>query len=82
LGPDAPDRRAPTVALAHRRRGEDLANDLTHHKIMAGGDHFYAYRLVKAMGIDPDHGVLRVSFVHYTTRDEVDRLIRALDAVL
>jgi selenocysteine lyase/cysteine desulfurase len=34
------------------------------------------------MHIRPDHGVLRLSFVHYTTADEVSRLIKALDAVL
>ena len=35
-----------------------------------------------ALGIDPEHGVLRLSFVHYTRASEVERLIRALDAVL
>ncbi len=34
---------------------------------------------LEAMGVDPDQGVLRLSFVHYTTRDEIDRLIAALD---
>jgi selenocysteine lyase/cysteine desulfurase len=32
--------------------------------------------------VDPDHGALRVSFVHYTSPDEVTKLIRALDEVL
>jgi selenocysteine lyase/cysteine desulfurase len=34
------------------------------------------------MGVDTGSGVLRMSFVHYTTAGEVDRLIAALDAVL
>jgi selenocysteine lyase/cysteine desulfurase len=34
------------------------------------------------MGVDPEAGVLRLSFVHYTTRAEVDRLIAALDRTL
>jgi selenocysteine lyase/cysteine desulfurase len=34
------------------------------------------------MGVDPEKGVLRLSFVHYTSRAEVDRLIEALDHVL
>jgi selenocysteine lyase/cysteine desulfurase len=49
---------------------------------MAGGGNFYARRPLEAMGIDPDRGVLRMSFVHYTTAEEVERLIAALEAVL
>ena len=32
--------------------------------------------------IDPDHGVLRLSFLHYTAEEEAGRLIEALDALL
>jgi selenocysteine lyase/cysteine desulfurase len=39
-------------------------------------------RLLEGLGIDPDRGVLRVSFVHYTHPGEVERLIGALDDVL
>jgi len=49
---------------------------------MAGGGDFYAVRALTAQGADPDHGVLRLSFVHYTTEAEVEHLIRALDQVL
>jgi selenocysteine lyase/cysteine desulfurase len=35
-----------------------------------------------ALGIPPDQGVVRTSFVHYTTREEVLRLIEALDKIL
>jgi selenocysteine lyase/cysteine desulfurase len=38
--------------------------------------------VLEAMGVSPQHGVLRMSFVHYTTPEEVDRLIKALDAEL
>lgn len=82
LGPADPARRAPTVALEHARPGAELARDLAGHRIMAGGGDFYARRLVEAMGIDPAHGVLRVSFLHYTSPEEIDRLIGALDRVL
>ncbi len=82
LGPRTAAARAPTVAIAHGRPGEDLAAALAPHGIMAGGGNFYAVRLLEALGIDPDHGVLRVSFTHYTHEDEVTRLIAALDRVL
>ncbi len=82
LGPADPERRAPTVSLLHRRPGAALAEDLAHHRIMAGGGDFYAPRAIRAMGGDPEHGVLRLSFVHYTSEDEIERLIAALDRVL
>jgi selenocysteine lyase/cysteine desulfurase len=34
------------------------------------------------MGIDRSHGVLRLSAVHYTSAEDVTRLIGALDRVL
>ena len=49
--------------------------------VSASGN-FYAYRLVQALGIDPSDGVVRTSFVHYTTDAEVERLVAALDALL
>lgn len=82
IGPAEAGARAPTVALAHARPGAEIAARLAPHGILAGGGHFYAVRLLEAVGVPPDHGVLRVSFVHYTAPEEVDRLIRALEAVL
>ncbi|RZV99148.1 MAG: nitrogen fixation protein NifS, partial [Rhodobacteraceae bacterium] len=49
------------------------------HGIVCDGGDFYAQRPLQAMGIDMERGVLRMSFVHYTTSAEVDRLIAALD---
>ena len=74
--------RAPTVAIALDRAAEPVAQALASHGVMAGGGDFYAVRPLRAMGIDLDRGVLRMSFVHYTTKSEVDQLIRALDRVL
>jgi selenocysteine lyase/cysteine desulfurase len=39
-------------------------------------------RPLAALGVDGSKGVLRLSFVHYTSAAEVDRLIAALDQVL
>ncbi len=82
IGPRHAKGRAPTVAVELDRPGEEAATALAAHGIMAGGGDFYAVRALEAMGIDPEKGVLRLSFVHYTTADEVDRLIHALDQVL
>lgn len=82
LGPTVAAQRAPTVAMDLGRPAAPIAEALAQHGIMAAGGDFYAVRALEGMAIDPAQGVLRVSFVHYTTRDEVDQLIRALDAVL
>ncbi|MEL6577231.1 MAG: aminotransferase class V-fold PLP-dependent enzyme [Pseudomonadota bacterium] len=82
LGPSDPERRASTIALAHARPGEELATALAAEGIGAGGGDFYAGRVIEAMGVDPSHGVLRLSFLHYTREGEIDRVIAALDRVL
>lgn len=82
LGPDQAENRAPTVALVAAQPGEELAQVLATKGIMAGGGDFYAVRALQAQGVDPEHGVLRVSFTHYTSADEVEKLIEALDQAL
>lgn len=82
LGPRQAAARAPTVALTCDRPGAELARALAGQGIMAGGGSFYADRALDAQGVPPGHGVLRLSFVHYTSEDELDRLIQALDRVL
>lgn len=75
--------RAPTIAfLPQRIQPEALVAKLGAHKIAAGANHFYAYRLVEALGIDPQLGVVRVSALHYNTMAEVDRLLQCLDDCL
>ncbi len=82
IGPADAARRAPTVALALETNAEAVAAQLAPHGIMAGGGDFYAQRPLSAMGVDLNKGVLRVSFVHYTIKPEVDALMGALDQVL
>ncbi|WP_238365417.1 aminotransferase class V-fold PLP-dependent enzyme [Mesobacterium pallidum] len=82
LGPSEASHRAPTVALDLGRPAAPVAAALAERGIMAGGGDFYAVRALAAQGIDPDQGVLRLSFVHYTSAVEVARLLDALEAVL
>ena len=45
--------------------------------------HFYAKRFLEAVGItDADDGVVRASLAHYTSEDDVEKLISVLDRVL
>ncbi len=82
LGPTAAERRAPTVAVELQEAAEPVAARLAAHGIMAGGGDFYAVRALQAMGVDADKGVLRLSFVHYTSEAEIAQLIGALDREL
>ncbi len=75
--------RAPTVSFTVQgRRSVDIGAALARAKIGVGVGNFYAYRLVKALGMDPEDGAVRLSFVHYTSKEEVDRLLRELDRCL
>jgi len=82
LGPRRAQGRAPTVALDVGRPAAEVAATLATHGIMAGGGDFYARRALEAMGVDAERGVLRLSFVHYTTSTEIDSLLAALERTL
>ncbi len=83
IGKDRATVRAPTVAFtADGWRSTDLAARLAEFNLGVGVGHFYAYRLVEALGIDTGDGVVRTSFVHYTSPEEITRLIEALDTLL
>lgn len=82
VGPTDRDRVA-TVSFVHESKSPP---EIVAHTDQAGigirWGHMYAYRLCKAMGIDTDTGVVRVSAVHYNTIEEIERLIGVLDTVL
>ena len=59
-----------------------LLMKLNEKGLMAGSGDFYAVRLLEALGIELPAGVLRLSFVHYTSSKEVFTLIKALDHIL
>jgi selenocysteine lyase/cysteine desulfurase len=82
IGPDDPAKRMPTVSIVVDRPAAHVAGMISRHNIGVGGGHFYGYRVLEALGVNPAHGVLRMSFLHYTTPEEVQRLIAALDAEL
>ena len=83
IGPGDNVLRAPTVAFVPQNKmpGE-VANELANYNIMAGAGDFYAVRPLMALGIDPKDGVVRLSFVHYNTKNEINSLINALEKTL
>jgi len=82
LGPSDARRRAPTVAVQTQKDPHVLAQSLANKGIMAGAGDFYAVRALQSQNVAPMPGVLRLSFVHYTTKAEVDKLLNALEATL
>lgn len=75
--------RVPTIAF--KAVGRDSAGIVTEmDKGAVGIRHgdFHSRRLVESLGLADDHGVVRVSMVHYNTVEEVDRLIGGLDRAL
>ena len=83
IGKDTADNRAPTVSFTvHGVDPAVIAEKLAEQNIGIANGNCYAYRLMEALDIPPDQGVVRLSFVHYTSAKEVSRLITALESVI
>ncbi len=83
LGPAEASERAATVAFVPKNvTPAELGKRLAQRGFMIGYGDFYAVRLLEAMGVDPDRGAARLSFLHYTSPAEIAGLIRALDQAL
>ncbi len=79
LGPG----RLPTVSFVSRRvANRDLVDAAARAGLGIKHGHFYAYRLMESLGLEPNEGVTRVSLAHYNTAAEVSRLCEALDPLL
>jgi len=75
--------RAPTIGFwSSKMASADICRALIEAKVSCGHGHFYAHRLVSALGLDPDDGVVRLSMVHYNTLDEVQLAVDVLDRLL
>ena len=70
------------MAIHTAKSASEVATGLNEHGVMAGGGNFYAVRCLRAMGCDPEEGVVRLSFVHYTSDAEVEQLMKGLDCTL
>jgi cysteine desulfurase family protein (TIGR01976 family) len=74
-------RRVPTFAFRiEDRHPAEVAETLALHRIHARDGHLYAPRLIKAIGMDPDVGVNRVSLCHYNTPAEIATFVDVLRA--
>lgn len=76
--------RQPTFsfAVSSKLSNKELVGELVKRKIAIQSGCFYAWRCVKALGLDTEAGVIRVSLVHYNTEDEVKYLCKCLDEII
>jgi cysteine desulfurase family protein (TIGR01976 family) len=86
LGPSTLDavhgHRCPTIAFNPLAQDpQDVAHELVQRGVQTSSGHYYAARVLDGLGIDPDRGVVRLSFVHYTSSADVDRAVSALHDV-
>jgi len=87
LGPASLDavagHRCPTIAFSPLAKNpQDVAHELVQRGVQTSSGHYYAARVLDGLGIDPDRGVVRLSFVHYTSPADVERAVDALADVM
>lgn len=74
--------RAPTFAFTFNNKSSaEISKFLVKNGIATRNDNFYAWRCLKALGIDTDDGVVRTSMVHYNTLEDVNNLINVLKKI-
>ena len=74
--------RAPTFAITSKKYSSKiLSSKLVENKIATRNDNFYAWRCLKALGINTEDGVVRTSKVHYNTEEDVNKLIKAFEKI-
>lgn len=75
--------RVPTISfVAGQQPSEAIVRHVDRFGIGIRFGDFYAKRLIEALGLQAQGGVVRVSIAHYNTLDEIDRLIQHLDEVI
>ena len=83
IGPEDSIDRAPIISILPKNKNiKRVYTSLIDQKIMLGMGNFYAVRPLIDMDIPRQPGVIRISFLHYTSKEEVDQLINALKVAL
>jgi cysteine desulfurase family protein (TIGR01976 family) len=78
-----PGERVPTVSFVVKDRMSDsLVSYMDQFAIGIRFGDFYAKRLIEALGLHTQGGVVRVSIAHYNTMAEIDRLILHLEEII
>jgi cysteine desulfurase family protein (TIGR01976 family) len=74
-----PEGRTPTFCFNVEGRGpREVAELLGERDLYVWDGDYYALEPMRALGLADGGGAVRAGFLHYTTEDEVDRLLEAL----
>ncbi len=75
--------RMPTISfVVTGQHAETIVQHMDKFNIGIRFGDFYARRLIEALNLQTQGGVVRVSMAHYNTAEEIDRLIGHLDEVI
>lgn len=83
IGTTTSENRAPIISILPLNKNlDEVYKKLTAHQLMLGKGTFYAVRPFIDMNIPLDPGVIRISFLHYTSLEEIEQLISGLENAL
>ena len=79
IDPARIDERVPTFAFTLTGRPpRQVAAEMGKRGIAVWDGDYYAYELIRALGLAESGGMVRVGFVHYNEPEEIERLAQAL----
>ena len=71
--------RAPTISFTSKNMSSKKVSDiLVSNKIATRNDNFYAWRCLKALGINTEDGIVRLSMTHYNSKYDSNLAIESL----
>jgi len=74
--------RAPTISFTSKNKSsKEVSKILVDNKIATRNDNFYAWRCLKALNINTDDGLVRLSMTHYNTIEDTYKLIEAMKKI-
>lgn len=84
VGPDSwgPERVATASVVHSSVPSRAMVAEAHRRGVGIRHGHAYAHRLVEALGLDPEDGVVRLSAVHYSTIEEVDQALLSIRAAV
>ena len=74
--------RAPTIAFTSlKKSSKEVSEILVKNKIATRNDNFYAWRCLKALGINTEDGLIRLSLTHYNSKNDTNLALKALSNI-
>ena len=81
--PNQVNERTPTFGITVAKAdSHHIAKKLAERGIFTWGGHFYAPGVIEEYGLEDRGGMVRIGFLHYNTKEEIDRLVGALHFII